>query len=213
MDFYWDAIESADDLDEAFVALEKRKPQIFTGKKHGTLFEVTDLREIWSRGELRRLYRSVNSLCSPFQGPTDFEVTLSAPGKEEWLKGMFSAEDANKCAVYHVRGAFEGTSAFFDYDFTPPERYSKQLSRRHKKLADIKLGKKDGRAVVPVDLSKHHIGKVDFDFSLFDAILPFLVRSQAISKVSKTTSMKMAVSKYIAMVSRFMISASRAMTG
>jgi len=168
MDFDWDAIESADDLDQAFVALEKRKPQFFTDKKHGTVFEVTRLREIWSRGELRRLYRSVNSLCSPFQGPTDFEVTLSAPSKEEWLKGMFSAEDANKCAVYHVRGAFEGTSAFFDYDFSPPDRYSKQLSKRHKKLTDIKLGRKEGRAVAPVDLSKHSIGKVDFDFWLFD---------------------------------------------
>jgi signal transduction histidine kinase len=168
MDFDWDAIESAADLDEAFVALGKRKPQFFTDKKHGTLFEVTRLRETWSRGELRRLYRSINSLCSPFQGPTDFEVTLSAPGKEEWLKGMFSAEDANKCAVYHVRGAFEATSAFFDYDFTPPERYSKQLSKRHKQLTNIKLGKKEGRAVVPVDLSKHQIGKVNFDFWLFD---------------------------------------------
>jgi signal transduction histidine kinase len=168
MDFDWDAIESAVDLDQAFVALEKRKPEFFTGKKHGTLFEVTRLREVWSRGELRRLYRSVNSLCSPFQGPTDFEVTLSAPGKEEWLKGMFSAEDANNCAVYHVRGAFDGTSAFFDYEFTPPEKYSKQLSKRTKKLTDIKLGKKDGRTVSPIDLSKHHIGKVDFDFWLFD---------------------------------------------
>jgi hypothetical protein len=168
MDFDWDAIESATDLDEAYVALERRKPEIFTGDKHGTMFHVTRLREVWSRGELRRLYRSVNSLCSPFQGPTDFEVTLSAPGKEEWLKGMFSAEDANKCAIYHVRGSFEGETASFDYDFTPPEQYSKQLAKRHKQLTDIKLGKKDGRSAISVDLSKHQIGRVDFDFWLFD---------------------------------------------
>ena len=168
MEFDWDAIESAADLDDAFVALEKRKPKTFSGDKHGTMFEVTQLREVWSRGELRRLHRSVNSLCSPFQGPTDFEVVLLAPGKEEWLRGMFSAEDANGCAIYHVRGAFEGRTASFDYDFTPPERYSKQLNKRHQQLAGIKLEKKEGRDVIRIDISSHKIGKVEFEFWLFD---------------------------------------------
>ena len=109
--------ESATDLDEAFVALVKRTPQTFTGKNHGTMFEVTDLRETWSRGELRRLHRSVNSLCSGFQAPLILEVVLSVPDKKERLTGMFSAEDANNCAVYHVRGSFEKNIASFDYDF------------------------------------------------------------------------------------------------
>lgn len=120
MKFDWDKIESAADLDKAFVVLEKRPPEKFLGQSHGTYLEVTQLRELWSRGELRSLYRAVNSLCSPFAGPTDFEVAMSAPGKEEWLEGMFSAEDANQCALYHVRGFFEGTTAAFEYEFTAP---------------------------------------------------------------------------------------------
>ena len=168
MDFDWDAIKSADDLDHAFVALKQRRPRTFAGDRHGTRFEVTRLREPWSRGELRSLYRSVNSLCSPFQGPTDFEVTLSAPGREDWLKGMFSAENANECAVYHVRGFFAGGQASFDYDFTPPERYSKQLSGRHQASSNIKLEKKEGRTFSAIDLSKYRIGRVNFEFRLFD---------------------------------------------
>jgi signal transduction histidine kinase len=168
MEFDWDAIESAADLDQAFVALEKRRPRTFIGDSHGTMFEVTSLRESWTRGELRRLYRSVNSLCSPFQGPTDFEVVLSAPGMEDWLKGMFSAESANGCAVYHVRGSFAEGTASFQYDFTPPERYSKQLNARHEKLSNVKLEKKEGRSTAPIDISKHKIGKVEFEFWLFD---------------------------------------------
>jgi signal transduction histidine kinase len=168
MAFDWDKIESAVDLDEAFILLEKRKPETFPGDNHGTRFEVTRLREVWSRGELRRLHRSVNSLCSPFKGPTDFEVSLSAPGKEEWLKGMFSSDDANKCALYHVRGSFEGNTASFDYKFTPPPGYAKQLSSRHQKMPKFKLEKKVERKSVPLDLSSHKIGKVEFDFWLFD---------------------------------------------
>lgn len=168
MEFDWDAIELAAELDQAFVALKKRKPQTFTGDSHGTMFRVTRLRESWTRGELRRLYRSVNSLCSPFQGPTDFEVTLSAPGKEDWLQGMFSAESANGCAIYRVRGSFGGATASFQYEFMPPDRLSKQLAPRHETLSNVKLEKKEGRSAKALDLSQHAIGKVDFEFWLFD---------------------------------------------
>lgn len=168
MEFDWDAIESADELNEAFVTLTKREPESFTGREHGTLFEVTRLREAWTRGRLRSLYRSVNSLCSPFKGPTDFEVALSAPGREEWLEGMFTAERANECALYHVRGSFEGDRAAFNYTFTPPPGYEKQLSTRKEKVTDIKLQRRDGRTISPLDLSEHDIGKVEFDFWMFD---------------------------------------------
>ncbi len=169
MNIDWDAIEKAAELDEAFIGLETRKPQKFHGSKHGTMFEVTRLRETWTRGSLRRLYRSVNSLCSPFQGPTDFEVVLSAPGKDDWLRGMFSAEDANSCAIYHVRGSFQGEKASFTYDFTPPASFSKQLNKRKERVKDIRLEKRGpDRRTVTVDLGEHDIGKVEFDFWMFD---------------------------------------------
>jgi Histidine kinase-, DNA gyrase B-, and HSP90-like ATPase len=134
LQFDWDRIETAKDLDKAFVVLGTREPETFPGKKHGTLFEVSRLRETWSRGEVRRLHRAVNSLCSPFEGPADFKVVLSVPGKDDWLKGMFTSENANKCALYHVRGSFEGKTASFDYDFTPPPGYERDLTKRHQKL-------------------------------------------------------------------------------
>lgn len=169
MNIDWDKIESAVNLDSAFIALERRTPKTFTGDKHGTMFEITRLRETWTRGSLRRLYRSVNSLCSPFQGPTDFEVVLSAPGKNEWLDGMFSAEDANACAIYRVCGAFEGRSASFDYEFTPPESLSKSLNNRQEKNCSIRLEKRtSSRKTIPIDLSIYHIGQVKFDFLIFD---------------------------------------------
>ncbi|BBB99007.1 sensor histidine kinase [Bradyrhizobium elkanii] len=174
LDFDWDKIESADDLESAGVELESRDPETFKGNQHGTCFEITRLRETWSRGQARRLHRAVNSLCSPFRGPEDFEVLLSIPGHEEWLQNLFSAEDANKCALYHVRGSFEGKTGTFDYTFTPPPGSSKQLTKRPEKGIKVDLQKKgdDGetkrRGYVPLDLSQHNIGKVSFDFWLFD---------------------------------------------
>lgn len=166
--FDWDEIESAADLDAAVVKLVRRDPETFTGRRHGTRIEVTRLRETWKRGEVRRLHRAVNSLCSPFKGPSDFEVRLNVKGPADWLQNMFTSEDANRCAIYHIEGHFEGGKASFDYSFTPPPSYSKQLNNRTASLKDFKLEKRSGRQSVSLDLSKHDIGRVEFEFLLFD---------------------------------------------
>jgi len=168
MQIDWDRIEAAPNLETAFIRLERRKPEIFAGHRHGTRIEVTRLREIWTRGEVRRLHRAVNSLCSPFKGPTDFEVSLAIKGQEEWLKGMFTADDANSAAVYHVKGTFKGTTASFNYTFSPPEAYSEKINGRKEEVSGLKLGKQVGRKTVPIDLGLHKIGSVEFEFRMFD---------------------------------------------
>jgi signal transduction histidine kinase len=174
--FDLDAIETAKELDQATVRLETRDPKTFPGNKHGTRFVITNLREQWTRGGVRKLHRAVNSLCSPFKGPTDFEVTLSAPGHEDWLEGMFTSEDASKCAPYHVRGSFGGGTVSFDYTFMPPPGYSKVLRRREEKISGVKLEKRAnvGRKTIPISLSDYKIGKVEFDFLMFDRDPPVL---------------------------------------
>src|SRR5580658_636963 len=139
LEFDWDRLENAENLNEAAVALQKRDPETFPGNKHGTKLEVTKLREPWARGELRRLHRAVNSLCSPFKGPTDFEVILETPGYEHWLKGLLTPDVVNDCALYHIRGAFEGTTANFAYKFTPPREIGKQLSPRNENVKNLRL--------------------------------------------------------------------------
>ncbi|MBZ9991397.1 ATP-binding protein [Mesorhizobium sp. BH1-1-5] len=166
--FDWDAIESAQNLDSAVVRLTRRTPKTFAGKAHGTKIEVSKLRETWKRGEVRRLHRAVNSLCSPFKGPTDFEVQLILKGPDDWLDNMFTSEDAASCALYHIQGHFEGSKGLFRYTFTPPPGYSKQLSARKTPSTRFRLEKKLGRRTVPIDLSDYEIGKVEFEFLLFD---------------------------------------------
>jgi signal transduction histidine kinase len=168
IEFDWDRLENADTLDKAAVTLQKRAPETFPGNKHGTKLEVTNLREAWARGELRRLHRAVNSLCSPFKGPSDFEVTLSAPGCEGWLDGLLGPEDVNRCALYYVRGSFGAGVARFDYEFMPPAGTIKKLSPRKEKVRDLQLERREGRKSFPLDLSRHAIGVVEFEFWLFD---------------------------------------------
>lgn len=168
MEFNWDKLESATSLNEAVVELKRRAPVTFPGNKHGTRLEVKKLRETWTRGELRRLHRAVNSLCSPFKGPVDFEVTLSAPGNESWLEGMFTSDVAYRCALYHVQGSFENGMGTFNYKFAPPPGTEKQLAQREEAKVSFGLERREGRKSFPIDLSEHKIGRVEFEFWLFD---------------------------------------------
>ncbi|MFN0303573.1 MAG: ATP-binding protein [Burkholderiales bacterium] len=170
VEFDWDRLENAEDLGKANVKLERREPETFPSAKHGTRLEVSHLRETWARGEVRRLHRAVNGLCSPFKGPDDFKITLSAPGCEAWLEGMFTSEQANECAVYRINGSFDGFAARFDYEFRPPAEFRSQLTSRKTKvdIAQLETRKKGERKTDPLDLSVHEIGKVEFEFWLFD---------------------------------------------
>jgi signal transduction histidine kinase len=168
IDFDWDRLETAHSLNEAAVRLKTRPPETFPGAKHGTKLEVTKLRETWARGELRRLNRAVNGLCSPFKGPTDFEVKLSAPGREVWLEGLLSPEEVTTSAVYHVNGLFENSVAEFNYEFIPPPGTKTQVTGRKEKVRNLQLERREGRKSYPLDLSPHAIGIVEFDLWLFD---------------------------------------------
>lgn len=168
VEFDWDRLENAEDLRAAGVKLQRRTPETFPGKKHGTKLEVTKLRETWARGELRRLHRAINSLRSPFKGPTDFDVTLSTPGCEQWLAGLLGPKEVNACSLYYIRGSFEGDTARFDYEFTPPPGTDRQLSLRKEKVRGLRLERREGRTSTTLDLSRHAIGKVEFEFWLFD---------------------------------------------
>lgn len=170
VEFDWDRLENAEDLRHANVKLKRRDPMTFPGSQHGTKLEVSRLREAWARGEVRRLHRAVNSLCSPFKGPTDFEVTLSTLGSEHWLEDMFTSEKADECAIYRVKGWFEGKAASFDYEFNPPAELRNQITPRKEKGLTCPLMKREKgkRKQIEVDLSKFAIGRVTFEFLLFD---------------------------------------------
>lgn len=168
VEFDWDRLESSDDLHDAAVTLRQRAPQTFPGNKHGTMLEVRNLRQAWTRGEFRRLYRAVNSLCSPYRGPADFTVTLEAPGCEDWLTGLLAAEAARQCAQYHVVGWFEGARTSFRYEFTPPPGTRGRLSSREVSAVNARLEGKDARSGELLDLGQFRIGKVEFEFWLFD---------------------------------------------
>jgi signal transduction histidine kinase len=97
------------------------EPKIFSGKTTGTRIEISGLRrKQWTRGDLRKLYRLVTSLASPFHTPDQFKVELSAPGREGDVADLISPNDFLEYAVWKFHFRITGQSFDWEYSFNPP---------------------------------------------------------------------------------------------
>lgn len=100
----WEQISKQNFLSDVQVKIEKRLPETFHGKAHGTKIWIGALRQTdWTRGDVRRMYRQVTSICSPFGAPTDFQVDLTVPGREGDLTGIPSYQDILDRAIWKFK--------------------------------------------------------------------------------------------------------------
>ena len=101
--------------------IENDEPKFFSGKSTGTRIAISGLRrEQWTRGDLRKLYRLVTSLASPFKTPDRFIVKFNAPGREGDLKDLVAPNDFLDLAVWKFSFDLDGQSFSWKYAFNPP---------------------------------------------------------------------------------------------
>ena len=67
----WTRFQKKRYLEDVPIEIVERRAKRFKGKDTGTRIEITKLRDDWTRGMIRKLYRSVISICSPFTGPSE----------------------------------------------------------------------------------------------------------------------------------------------
>lgn len=105
----------------ADVSLEivEREPIEFPEDAHGTLIIIEGLKDVWTRGDVRNLYRSVSSMVSPFNSRDKFNVQFKIEPHSEWLEGMFSPERAEDYALYHFEFRLDDEGFNWRYRFTP----------------------------------------------------------------------------------------------
>jgi len=97
------------------------EPEVFHGKKTGTRIEISGLRrKTWTRGDLRRLYRLVTSLASPFQTPDRFNVQFLAPSRQDEIQDLISPNEFLDFAVWKFKFKVSGKSFDWEYSFAPP---------------------------------------------------------------------------------------------
>jgi len=174
----WKDFDSDEPLETIPVTVETRTPEVFRGKRHGTRIEISDLRERpWTRRRVRALHRAVTSICSPIEGPEDFEATLQlVPDPGKWLSGMLSPRQVMKLSLFRIKGRIESDHIIYDYHFKPPAGMDRvearsSLQKRipfpqppHRKEPNQGL-EEDERII---RLTPYRIGVIEFDFFVFD---------------------------------------------
>ena len=167
-------LQSAKDLMGLEFHLQQRdEPEVFLGDAQGTVIEITDLhRTEWERRDLRGLKKLLESLKSPFQNVSDFNVELKIPGREEDIEDLLKSTDILDRAVWIY--SFElDTHADFDwkYEFRPPAAFAKRLRGQdlHAKepedhsVLGMKLAADDKIIRNPDDRDKLHICERDME--------------------------------------------------
>ncbi|GMA37557.1 ATP-binding protein [Demequina litorisediminis] len=114
----WDDIASVEYLDEARVEIVARTPQLFLGGR-GTSVTVSALRgPAWTRGEVRRLYRQITSISSPFAARSDdFAATLSLPQQADWIADVPNTETLLESAPWRFTFSLKDNEFSWRYEF------------------------------------------------------------------------------------------------
>ena len=166
----WTTFESSKYLDNTPIDVEEREPKVFTENKTGTQILITRFRQPWTRGMIRDVYRSWNSLCSPFKSPESFQIKFETD-KPEWLEGIMNFGEIKEYALYKFICEINGDKITkFQYEFQPYPTM--------KKLKPRKVTEKDRLLSKNLDIpfidgtnypsGNKGIGKIRFEGFIFD---------------------------------------------
>jgi len=164
----WSDFEKPRYLSAVPVSVRTRPPKVFKGRKTGTRIEVSALRESWSRGAVRRLYRSITSICSPFDKPDDFVAELVLEPKNDWLDGLLATETVLAESLFRATGTISASELAYDYRFVPLPGMKGQIDGRKRLGVGAQLARLQPKKGEPLDLSDWDIGEIQFEFHIFD---------------------------------------------
>ena len=142
----------------------------------GTYIKITKLWEPWSRGMLRNTFRSVNAINSPFsEDNNDFIVDIETT-HTKWLDNLLTTEDAISKSLFIAKGSIEGNQINLDYEFKPynsMDKLSGRITDNNYILESIekvynKVTDTYKKERLEYDLDKFKIGKIEFEFYMYD---------------------------------------------
>ena len=172
VDIYWVELIDKPFLDEAPVRIQVRPAQVFTGGSTGTRIEVRELRPPkWSRGEVRRLFNQITSICSPFEQPGEFRAILEVPGNETWIEDLPDFRAILDRAFWKFSFRLEDGRFDWVYEFRqiPGFNLDGRSVSKHGARLKLPLTSRGGRKKVVADTSTASgIGPVSGEFYVFD---------------------------------------------
>lgn len=130
-----------DYIEDLSVDVDTRaEPKHFTGKATGTRIRITDLnKKEWLRKDLRRLFRLVTSLASPFESPDSFIVKFEVPGRESDIADMLKPDEFLDQALWKFTFSLDKGRMNWAYEFRPPHWKGLKPSKKSGKATPVQL--------------------------------------------------------------------------
>lgn len=166
----WEKFKESHYLYDVPINLVEREPVLFLNQKTGTKIFIRNLQVSWTRAMIRDVYRSINSLNSPFKTPESFTIkfTVDSPNM---LEGLLKLDDIRGYALYRFKCKMTGNKITkFAYEFTPWPTMNKlkpkiisegdEFIKKTKRMVD--------NEDKMIDLSKYEIGEVYFEGLIYD---------------------------------------------
>lgn len=169
----WKDFDNDESLEDIPIFLIKRAPEVFKNEGHGTKIIIKGLRNKWTRGSIREIYRAVNSLNSPFESLNSFKVLFKID-RPDWLTGLLKFDDIKDSSLFGAEAILEGNEIkSLKYEFTPWTTMKELKGRVHAeknitmahRVYDEMMKKK---VLKDIDISNFHIGQVMVKLLLFD---------------------------------------------
>ncbi|WHI44649.1 ATP-binding protein [Microbulbifer sp. TRSA001] len=120
----WSDLEQHKYLDEAKIDIKERVPETFLGDSHGTRITISNLKQKWRRGDIRKLYRSVLGMTSgkvDKSSETGFSVNFSLEPDKKWLDGFFDPDTARDQSMFRLTFEMDDHGLSYEYSFHPLE--------------------------------------------------------------------------------------------
>lgn len=176
----WDEFSKSKYLEDAEFKVEKREPKHFLNGKCGTHITVSKIRTNWTLNKYRELYKTINSLNSPFssKADNDFEVKLDLQladkeKQDKWNEKMLTVNEIKDLSLWKFKCTLSGNQITkIDYVFTPYKGMdllsSRSFSEKQLNINDLILRdliKEDGFNNFALD--EHRIGDIDLEMYAF----------------------------------------------
>jgi Histidine kinase-, DNA gyrase B-, and HSP90-like ATPase len=149
-------------LQDVEITVTERQPEHFKGSKTGTRLEITQLRDVWTRGMVRDVARAINAISSPFNDVGGFIPKLVMEDHEEWLEGLLDIKDVLKFSLYRAKCVIKGARLSYEYQFTPFPGMDRVEPRSVSHRVTL------GNAKKIMSLEGHNIGPIEVRLYIFD---------------------------------------------
>ncbi|MCZ4279977.1 ATP-binding protein [Kiloniella laminariae] len=166
----WAILDSCKYIEDAEIVVEEREmPQVFTNGSTGTRIVIKELNSSLTRGDVRNLYRNIQSIKSPFEfeayrldkSASTFDVSLSVPGHDDWTIDLFDLKAIIEQSLFRFSFLFSEDKWSWDYQFAPNEQLKKQFKVEGRKASETDSYLELPKGKVDLEKNFHAIYQTD----------------------------------------------------